>query len=94
MEKSGPHWTFLSNYGHVLLALAKDPQLRIRDIAQRVGITERAVQKILVNLEEGGILAITKDGRRNLYSIKTDSPLRHPLESHKSIGDLIALIND
>ena len=85
-------WTFLSNHAHVLLLLAQDPELRLRDIADRVGITERAVQKIIAELESGSVLTRTRDGRRNRYTIHPDRPLRHPVEAHRTVGDLIRMV--
>lgn len=85
-------WTLLSNYGHVLVCLAGDPHMRLRDVAEKVGITERAVQRILRELEEAGVVVRERRGRRNHYSIHGDCPLRHPLEQHKSVNDLISLV--
>jgi DNA-binding transcriptional ArsR family regulator len=85
-------WTFLSNHTHVLVCLAADGDLTLREIAARVGVTERAVQRIVAELEEGGVLERRRDGRRNLYRINTDAPLRHPLEAHCRIGELLAMI--
>jgi hypothetical protein len=89
---SAPSWTFLSNHAHVLISIAADPELRMRDVATRVGITERAVQRIVAELEEGGYLKIIREGRRNRYEVNPDLPLRHPLEAHRTIGHLIDLI--
>lgn len=88
-EPALPSWTFLTNHGHVLIAIARDPGLRQRDIAHAVGITVGAVQKIISELERGGYLRHERVGRRNTYEVITDLPLRHPLESHRSIGDLL-----
>lgn len=85
-------WTFLTNHGHVLLCLSRDPDLRIRDLAARVGITERAVQRILHDLVEDGYLTVTKAGRRNHYSVQDQRPMRHPIEAHTSVADLVALL--
>lgn len=85
-------WTFLTNYAHVLVCLAGDPWLRLRDVAERVGITERAVQRIVSELEAGGILIRHREGRRNRYDIDRSKPLRHPIESHKTVGDLLDLV--
>jgi DNA-binding transcriptional ArsR family regulator len=82
-------WTLLSNHGHVLVCIAQDPDARLRDVAQAVGITERAVQKIVADLEEGGLLSRRRDGRRNHYRVYMDRPLRHPIESHRSVGELL-----
>ena len=85
-------WTFLTNYAHVLICLASEPELRLRDVAERVGITERAVQRIVADLEEAGVLVRSRDGRRNRYEIQRDAPLRHSLEAHRSIGDLLEMV--
>lgn len=86
-------WTFLSNHGHVLVALSRDPRARIRDIAADVGITERAVLLILSDLEDEGILERIREGRRNRYVLHLDAPLRHPLEEHRSVGELVAMVS-
>ena len=90
--KKEPDWTFLSNHAHVLLCISRDPDTRLRDIAVDVGITERAVQRIVVELEEAGVLQRERRGRRNHYHLKPDVPLRHPLESHRTVKDLIELL--
>ena len=88
------HWTFLSNHAHVLVCLAQDPDARLRDVALSVGITERAVQKIVSDLEEAGVIVRERAGRRNSYRLKLDVPLRHALESHKTVGTLLSLVLD
>ena len=88
-ETPGRHWTFLSNHGHVLVCLAMDPETRLRDVATSVGITERAVQKIVDDLEEAGIVTRERSGRRNRYRLTINVPLRHPLEAHRSVGALL-----
>lgn len=85
-------WTFLSNHAHVLLLLARDPESVMRDIANRVGITERAVQRIIADLEQEGYISKEKDGRRNRYTVDQTMPLRHPIESHRSVASIISLI--
>lgn len=85
-------WTFLSNHSHVLLCIAEDPDVRLRDVAVRVGITERAVQRIVAELEDEGYLSIDKVGRRNRYQVNPDLPLRHPLEDHLAIGALLRVL--
>ena len=87
-------WTFLTNHAHVLLILAKSPSERIRDIASVVGITERAVQRIIVELESDGYLEHIRDGRRNVYRVLSKKPLRHDVERHRQVHDLIKLINE
>lgn len=85
-------WTFLSNYGHVMVSLSRDPSQRLRDLADKVGITERAVQRIVHDLQDAGYLEVKKTGRRNHYRIMTRKKLRHPLEREATIGDLLALV--
>lgn len=85
-------WTFLTNHAHVLLVLSRDPERRLRDVADDVGITERAAQRIVADLEEGGYLTRHREGRRNVYSLREDLPLRHPLERETEVGDLLGLL--
>lgn len=85
-------WTFLTNYGHVLLCIASDPQIRLRDVAEKVGITERAAQRIVADLIEAGYLESTKHGRRNEYRVNGSLPLRHPIEEQNHVASLLALI--
>jgi len=85
-------WTFLSNHAHVLICLARDPTARLRDVADRVGITERAVQKIVSDLVDGGILSRKREGRRNHYQLHASQPLRHPLEAHKTVEALLSMV--
>jgi len=90
-EESTPSWTFLSNHGHILLCIARDPDIRVREIARAVGITERAVQRILGELEEAGVISRRRQGRRTHYRIDERLPLRHPIEAHHSVGELLRL---
>lgn len=85
-------WTFLTNHGHVLLCLARSPELTLRDVAQQVGVTERAVQRIVADLEEGGYLTRRRSGRHNEYEINADQPLRHAIEAHENVQSLIRLV--
>jgi len=87
-------WTFLSNHAHVLVCLALDPHARLRDVAAEVGITERAVQGIVGDLEHAGVILRERQGRRNTYRLRLDAPLRHPLEAHRSIRALLAMVLD
>lgn len=87
-------WTFLTNHSHVLLCLSQNPQARLRDVAGEVGITERAVQRIVLELETAGVIERTREGRRNRYRIIPDAPLRHPVESHCTVGQLVAFVRD
>jgi predicted ArsR family transcriptional regulator len=86
-------WTFFSNHGHVLVCLARDRDARLRDVAVQVGITERAVQKIVRDLQDEGFLEVRKHGRRNRYRINNRKALRHSLQSGCTVGQLIALMN-
>ncbi len=85
-------WTFFSNYGHVLVCLARNSEARLRDVALQVGITERAVQKIVKDMQNAGILMVTKQGRCNRYRINKRKSLRHGLESHCNVGKILALV--
>lgn len=85
-------WTFLSNYGHVLVSLARDPDARMRDVAEAVGITERAVQLIVAELVAQGYLRKEKVGRRNRYDVLRGAHLRHVLESEVTVGELLDLV--
>ena len=87
-------WTFFSNNAHVLVCLTHKPQPTTRQIAIQVGITERAVQRILAKLVRAGVVSVRKEGRRNRYELDLDQQLRHPLESHKTIGEFISLIDN
>lgn len=91
-QPSAHTWTFLSNHSHVLICLCQQPDLRLRDVALRVGLTERAVQRIVQELEEGGVVTRQKAGRRNTYDIDLSVPLRHAVEAHRTVGDLIAAV--
>jgi hypothetical protein len=85
-------WTFLTNHAHVLLCIARDPTIRLRDVADRVGITERAAQSIVADLVEGEYLSRERVGRRNQYELHYDRPLRHPVEREHDIGELVQLL--
>jgi DNA-binding IclR family transcriptional regulator len=83
-------WTFLTNHTHVLLCVAQEPDIRLSKIATMVGIGERAAHRIIHELETAGYLRVSKVGRRNVYDIDLDRPLRHPLESHRHIRSVLA----
>jgi predicted ArsR family transcriptional regulator len=87
-------WTFLTNHAHVLLAIARDPTARLRDVADSVGITERAAQAIVADLEAAGYLRRTRVGRRNHYTVDASGHFRHPAEADRRIGDLLALFTE
>ena len=87
-------WTFFTNHTHVLVLLYEDPTLVLREVAQRVGITERAVQRIVHELEGAGFLKKERVGRQNRYTINVGKSLRHPIESHCTIESLLSLISN
>ena len=86
-------WTLLSNHAHVLVCLAEDETMRLKDVAVRVGITERAVQRIVAELEAADYLSRLREGRRNRYRIDGSQPLRHPLEQAHTVGELIEAVS-
>jgi len=87
------NWTLFSNHGHVLVCLARDSDARLRDVAADVGITERAVQKIVRDLQESGMVSVTKQGRRNRYRIHRKTKLRHDLEARCTVGGMMKFVN-
>jgi DNA-binding Lrp family transcriptional regulator len=90
---AGPNgWTFLTNHSHVLLCIASDPDIRTRELAELVGITERSAQRIVAELEEAGYVSHERVGRRNHYEVHADLPLRHPLEDHLAVGALLRVL--
>ncbi len=92
-ETAGGAWTFLTNHSHVLICLHRDTDIRLRDVAERMGITERAVQRIVQELEEAGIITRRREGRRNSYMVHSRGHLRHALEGHCSVGDLLSMVD-
>ena len=86
-------WTFFTNHTHVLFCISEDPDITLREAAMRVGITERATQRIVAELEDGGYLRHERIGRRNHYELIGDAPLRHKLESHVAIGDILRVLH-
>ncbi|HEX8105146.1 MAG TPA: winged helix-turn-helix domain-containing protein [Solirubrobacteraceae bacterium] len=85
-------WTFMTNHAHVLLCVARDPGARLRDVADAVGITERAAQRIVADLVEAGYLEREREGRRNRYRLHPELPLRHPLERDTAIGEILGVL--
>jgi DNA-binding MarR family transcriptional regulator len=81
-------WKFLTNHAHVLLCVAHEPRIRLREIAEAVGITERAAHRIIAELEEGGYISRERHGRRNFYSFHPDAVMRHPNLQHSMLGEL------
>ena len=93
-SRTRAEWTFLTNHTHVLICVHEDPSIRTRDIAVRVGITERAVQRIISDLCEAGYLTREREGRRNRYSVQAESPLRHPVEAHCLLSGLLKTVQE
>lgn len=91
-EAATAGWTFLTNHAHVLVCVARSPDVVLREVAAEVGITERAVHNIISDLEAAGVLTRQRDGRRNHYEIHRQQPLRHPIEAHCSVGQLIDMV--
>jgi DNA-binding MarR family transcriptional regulator len=91
-QTASANWTFLTNHTHVLLSVYRQPDSRLRDIAVAVGVTERMTQRIIPELVAAGYLKITKDGRRNYYTVIASLRLRHPLEAQHTIGELLEIL--
>ena len=87
-----PGWTFLTNHAQVLVCIARDPGIRLRDIGERVGITERAAHRIVVELADAGYIARERNGRRNNYTINAQFPLPDPIARERSVGELLAIL--
>jgi DNA-binding IclR family transcriptional regulator len=92
VPESHTGWTFVTNHARVLAAIADNPNIRIRDIAARCRLTERAVQRIISDLEQDGYLSHTRDGRTNTYRIQPDQVLRHPAEAGLTVASLLSLL--
>ena len=93
-QEAPPKWTFLTNHALVLLCIAEDPGIRLRDIGARVGITERAAHRIVGELEGSGYVARRRNGRRNHYTVIAHAPLPDPLASKQRVGDLLAILGE
>jgi predicted transcriptional regulator len=91
-EEGTPRWSFLTNHAQVLLCIAHDPGVRLREIGEAVGITERAAHRIVVELAAAGYISRTRKGRRNHYTINSELPLPDPLAPEQKIGDLLAIL--
>ena len=94
IDSKSKSWTFLSNHAHVLVCLARDPDMRLREIAGHVGLTERAVHRIVTELEEAGVIERFREGRRSHYEIEATAALRHPLETGRTVGSLLRMVLD
>ena len=88
------HWTLLTNHGRLLLLIAQQPDVRIRDLAMSAGVTERTAQTIVTDLEHAGYITKERSGRRNVYTVNRTQPFRHQAESGHRVGELIDLFTD
>jgi len=93
LAEASTTWTFLTNHSHVLYSIWKSPDIRVREIGALVGITERTVLNIIRELTDAGFIQVTKNGRENQYSVTADVQLRHPLEEHRSVTDLLEMLS-
>jgi DNA-binding MarR family transcriptional regulator len=91
-QQTAPGWDFLTNHAHVLVCVARDPGIRVRDIAVAVGITERAAHRIVSELVDEGYVVRERQGRRNRYQVKVKLPLPHPLAEEHEVGDLLGVL--
>ena len=87
--ESAQNWTFLSNHAHVLVCVAKNPDMRLSEVAELVGVRERTVHRIVHELIDAGYISVTKVGRNNVYAVDLDKPLRHPLEAEHNIQAIV-----
>ena len=91
-EHVAPGWTFLTNHAQVLVCIAQDPGVRLRDIGERVGITERAAHRIVVELADGGYITRERNGRRNRYTVNAHFPLPDPIAREQNVGELLEIL--
>jgi DNA-binding IclR family transcriptional regulator len=92
MTKTTRGWTFLTNHAQVLLCVASDPTVRLREIAERVELTERGAHRIIIELEASGYLTRKREGRRNRYTVKPNLPLPDPAARDRQVGDLLGVL--
>jgi len=92
LDPNPPGFVFLTNHAHVLLLIARETNLRMRELATEVGITERAVQRIVEELTASGYLIVTKDGRRNRYQIREELLVGHRVASQRTVGELVRFV--
>ena len=92
MSTTDADWTFLSSHAHVLVCLAEDPQAKLRDVADRVGVTERTIMRLITQLDQAGFIKRSRRGRGNHYEIVAREPLRHPLEARCSVDTLLRAV--
>jgi len=92
LRGEAPSWSFLTNHARVLLCIAQDPGIRLREIGDAIGITERAAHRIVNELAAAGYISRTRNGRRNRYAIKSHLPVPDPLAGQQKIGDLLSVL--
>jgi DNA-binding MarR family transcriptional regulator len=92
-EEDGKSWRFVTNHTQVLLCIARDRNVRLRDVAETVGITERAAQRIVADLVEAGYVTRERVGRRNRYAVNSEIKMRHPSQSDHEVGELLSVLN-
>ncbi|MHB8692071.1 MAG: helix-turn-helix transcriptional regulator [Solirubrobacteraceae bacterium] len=92
MDNGTPNWTFLTNHARVLVCIADDPGVRLREIGERVGITERAAHRIVVELAAAGYITRLRNGRRNEYTINAQLPMHDPIAREQNVGQLLAIL--
>jgi predicted transcriptional regulator len=93
-SKDKSTWTFFSNHGHAIILLSRQPDLKIREIATEIGLTERAMIRIINDLVAAGYLFVKKSGRRNYYRVNLKGPFRHSIEQSRTIGDVVSLFKE
>jgi uncharacterized membrane protein len=91
-DETAPRWAFLTNHAQVLVCIAHDPGVRLREISEAVGITERAAHRIVTELDSAGYITRKREGRRNRYAIQADRPLPDRLARGEKVGDLLAIL--
>jgi hypothetical protein len=92
MAERAPDWAFLTNHARVLICIAHDPRIRLRDIGEHLGITERAAHRIVAELAAAGYISRERNGRRNYYTINADLPLPDAIAREQSIGELLTVL--
>lgn len=92
LKDRAERWTFLTNHGHVLVCIARDPTVRLRDIATLLGVTERTAQALVNDLVDTGYLDRTRIGNRSRYAVRHDRPFRHPVERDHAVGELLDVL--
>jgi DNA-binding MarR family transcriptional regulator len=93
-DKSSQNWTFLSNHGHALIQIARNPDLKVVELATLIGITERSTLSIISDLEAGGYITVERIGRRNRYKVNPRKKFRHPGEADHSIGEMLEIFSE